>query len=61
MRLFLKFIRAGFVLLALPLLLHAETVSQLRPTDYVNDFAHVLDQGTITQLDDICRGHGRSS
>ena len=37
------------------LLLHAEPVSQLRPTDYVNDFAHVLDQGTITQLDDICQ------
>ncbi len=33
----------------------AEPVSQLRATDYVNDFAHVLDQGTIAQLDDICQ------
>jgi len=49
-----KSVRVFVVLLALPLLLHAEPVSQLHPTDYVNDFAHVLDSGTITQLDDIC-------
>jgi uncharacterized protein len=54
MRLFVKSIGA-IVLLALPLLLHAEPVAQLRPTDYVNDFAHVLDQGTIAQMDDICQ------
>jgi hypothetical protein len=41
--------------LALPLLLWAEPVSQLRPTDYVNDFAHVLDQTTVAQLDNICQ------
>jgi len=35
--------------------LHAEAVSQLKPTDYVNDFAHVLDQNTIAQLDNICQ------
>jgi uncharacterized protein len=52
MRLFVKSIVA-IVLLAFPLLLHAEPVAQLRPTDYVNDFAHVLDQATISQLDDI--------
>src|SRR5216683_6227928 len=55
MRLFVKSIGAAVVLLALPLLLHAEPVAQLRPTDYVNDFAHVLDPGTIAQLDDICQ------
>src|ERR1700691_2028854 len=33
----------------------AEPVAQLKPTDYVNDFAHVLDQNTITQMDEICR------
>ena len=33
----------------------AKPVSQLHPTDYVNDFAHVLDSGTIAQLDDICQ------
>jgi len=33
----------------------AEPVSSLKRTDYVNDFAHVLDQSTISQIDDICR------
>ncbi len=55
MQLLLKSLRAFVFLLALPLHLHAEPIAQLRPTDYVNDFAHVLDQATITQLDDICR------
>jgi uncharacterized protein len=36
-------------------LLHAEPVSQLHPTDYVNDFAHVLDPGTIAELDNTCQ------
>jgi uncharacterized protein len=52
---FVQSIRVAILLLALPLLLHAEPVSQLRPTDYVNDFAHVLDQPTIAQLDNICQ------
>lgn len=43
------------IFLAFAVGLRSETVSQLRPTDYVNDFAHVLDQATIAQLDDICR------
>jgi uncharacterized protein len=55
MQLFVKFIRATVFLLALPLLLHAEPIAQLRPTDYVNDFAHVLDQSTVTQLDNVCQ------
>ncbi len=33
----------------------AEPIAQLKPTDYVNDFAHVLDQNSIAQMDDICR------
>jgi uncharacterized protein len=48
-------IRVAIILLALPLWLSAEPVSQLRPSDYVNDFAHVLDQATIAQLDNICQ------
>ena len=52
---FLQSIRVAIVLLALPLLLSAEPVSQLRPTDYVNDFAHVLDPATVAQLDNICQ------
>jgi uncharacterized protein len=51
----MRLIRAFVVLLALPLLLHAEPIAQLRPTDYVNDFAHVLDQATVAQLDDTCQ------
>ena len=52
---FVQSIRVALVLLALPLLLWAEPASQLRPTDYVNDFAHVLDPATIAQLDNICQ------
>jgi uncharacterized protein len=33
----------------------AEPIAQLKATDYVNDFAHVLDQNTIAQMDEICR------
>jgi uncharacterized protein len=40
---------------SLALFLCAEPVSQLNPTDYVNDFAHVLDQETVAQLDNICQ------
>ncbi len=43
------------IFLALTVALRSEPVSQLRPTDYVNDFSHILDQATIAQLDDICR------
>src|SRR5207248_3520345 len=45
----------GILMLWISVLVCAEPVSQLHPTDYVNDFAHVLDQTTIAQLDNICR------
>src|SRR5262249_13260264 len=54
MRSSVKSLCAVVALLVFPVLLHAEPIAQLRPTDYVNDFAHVLDQDTIAQLDDIC-------
>jgi uncharacterized protein len=38
---------------ALSTLVLAEPISQLKPTDYVNDFAHVLNGTTIAQLDNI--------
>jgi uncharacterized protein len=41
--------------LMLALTAQAEPVAKLKPTDYVNDFAHVLDQNSIAQMDDICR------
>jgi uncharacterized protein len=43
-----------FILLSI-LFPQAEPISQLRPKDYVNDFAHVLDPNTIAQMDSICR------
>jgi uncharacterized protein len=33
----------------------AEPIAKLKPTDYVNDFAHVLDQNATAQIDEICR------
>ena len=42
-------------LLTFALVARAEPISQLHPTDYVNDFPHVLNQDTVTQLDDVCR------
>src|SRR5207253_3510595 len=44
----------GILMLWISILVCAEPVSQLHPTDYVNDFARVLDQTTIAKLDDIC-------
>ena len=44
-----------FAALLMVLSAQAEPVSQLKPADYVDDFAHVLDRNTIAQIDDICR------
>ena len=43
------------VLALLVLSAQAEPIASLKPTGYVNDFAHVLDQNTIAQMDEICR------
>jgi uncharacterized protein len=50
-----KLVLLVIVPLALALVLHAEPVSRLHPSDYVNDFARVLDQATIAQLDNLCQ------
>ena len=42
-------------ILAFAVGLPAEPISKLSPTDYVNDFAHVLDVSTISQLDNLCQ------
>ena len=42
------------VLLILSIGAWAEPISQLKPTGYVNDFAHVLDASTGSQMEDIC-------
>jgi uncharacterized protein len=44
-----------FLIVGLALALGAEPVSQLQPTGYVNDFAHVLEPNTIAQLTNICQ------
>jgi len=41
--------------LSLAVILHAEPVSQLKPTGYVNDFAHVLTPDTSAQITDLAR------
>ena len=43
------------VILLLSVAAYAEPISQLKPTGYVNDFAHVLDSGTAQQIEDLCR------
>lgn len=46
-------ILAAIALFAVPLL--AEPVSQLHPSNYVNDFAHVLNAQTAEELNNICK------
>src|SRR5579871_4390472 len=41
-------------LLALSTWANSQPVSQLQPTGYVNDFAHVLNSSTVAQMTDIC-------
>jgi uncharacterized protein len=41
--------------LLFPALSAGEPVSQLHPTNYVNDFAHVLSDQTVAELDDTCQ------
>ena len=45
---------AGIVL-SLAIMVRAEPVSQLRPSGYVNDFAHVLDASAAAQMTSICQ------
>jgi len=50
-----KIALAAALILALALFLHAEPVSQLKPTNYVNDFAGVLNPNTVAQLNSACQ------
>jgi uncharacterized protein len=43
------------LVVAFPALASAEPLSQLNPTDYVNDFSGVLGQQTQASLNDLCR------
>ncbi len=50
-----KIALAAALIVALAFLLHAEPISQLNPTNYVNDFAGVLDPNTVAQLNSLCQ------
>src|SRR5882724_7433781 len=43
-----------WILLGTALWLSAEPIASLRPSNYVNDFAGVLDAATQTRLNDLC-------
>jgi uncharacterized protein len=45
----------AMVLLVFAVLVRSEPVSQLHPTNYVNDFAGVLDSTTTAELNDLCQ------
>jgi uncharacterized protein len=47
-------LRLAAVVVSLAVGAWAEPASQLKPTGYVNDFAHVLDPSTVSQMEDIC-------
>lgn len=46
---------AVLMLVVLVSIAAAQRVAQQRPSDYVNDFAHVLNADTTAQLDNICQ------
>jgi uncharacterized protein len=46
---------AAVLLLSLGMLAKAESVSQLQPTGYVNDYANVLDPTTKARIENICQ------
>jgi uncharacterized protein len=50
-----KIVLAAALVIALAFLLRAEPVSQLKPTNYVNDFAGVLNPNTVARLNSICQ------
>jgi uncharacterized protein len=49
--------KAGILtfVLMLTMAVHAEPVSQLHPTGYVNDYAHVLQPNTVAQIEGVCQ------
>ena len=50
-----RFVGLAIVIVACAAIVCAESVSQLQPTGYVNDFAQVLDASTKAQIEDIAR------
>lgn len=52
---FVRLVFATALLLALAPLLRAESVSQLKPTGYVNDFAHVLSPDASVRISNLAQ------
>jgi uncharacterized protein len=48
-------LKLALILALTVLCVHAEPISSLHPTNYVNDFAGVLDAGTQAKLNDLCK------
>ena len=44
----------GWIVLVAAMSAAAEPIDSLRPTNYVNDFAGVLNSATVTRLNDLC-------
>src|SRR3981081_1532552 len=45
----------AFVLASVVMCAYGEPIAQLKPTGYVNDFAHALDPNAVAQMEEICR------
>jgi uncharacterized protein len=51
----LKVLQVVVLVVAAAVWLHGEPIASLHPTNYVNDFAGVLDASTVARLNDLCR------
>lgn len=54
MRLRSKLTVVSLLVWVMAVVAHAEPVSQLHATGYVNDFAHALDQNAVAQMEGVC-------
>lgn len=55
MKMMARFGLVPLLVFLLTMVVHAEPVSRLQPTGYVNDFAHVLQPNTVAQMEAICQ------
>lgn len=50
-----SFLKLAVILAVAAACVHAEPIASLHPSNYVNDFAGVLDAGTESKLNDLCK------
>src|SRR5438552_1990309 len=55
MKVFAKVGLVAAIVVTVAALALAEPVSQLKPTNYVNDFAHILDANTVAQINSLAK------